>query len=404
MSFIARQPILDVHQNVFAYELLFRAGWENYFTGDADSSTRQMIDTTLFHGVEMLTLGTRAFVNCTREALVSRLITCLPPTSTVLEVLETVEVDDEVLASCRELKELGYQIALDDFIPGTSCDRLLDLADYIKFDLRASSMAELVEYQYALRHTPAALLAEKVETLDEFQAALFGGFQYFQGYFFARPVVLGNRDIPANRLVYLQLLSAIANPDSGWREIVRLVMADASLCFRVLRLVNSAAFGASERISSVLQALLMMGRQEFQKLLTVAAAACFQKDGNYSPELTLLCLHRARFCELLAPYADQQPAEQYLIGLLSVVDTMLQVPMPKVLESLPLRVPAARVLLGQHSPADLPLRIIRCYELNDWDACSALCMELGIKEAELAKIYLKSLRWASLQICDSAAI
>ncbi len=402
MSFIARQPILDVHQNVFAYELLFRVGWENYFTGDSDSSTRQMIDTTLFHGIEALTSGTRAFVNCTREALVSRLITCLPPASTVLEVLETVEIDDEVLASCRDLKALGYKIALDDFIPGGTSDRLLELADFIKLDLRASTAAQLVEHQYTLRHTTAALLAEKVETLGEFQAALFSGFRYFQGYFFARPAIVANRDIPSNRLVYIHLLAAIANPKTTCDQLERLVMADTSICFRILRLVNSARFGVRGRITSIRQALLLIGEEEFHRLVTVAAAACFQKNGNFSPELTLLSLHRARFCELLAPFAGQQPAEQYLIGLLSVVDAMLQVPMLKVLDCLPLRPSAAHVLLGKDSAADLPLRLIRCYEQNEWESCATLRQNIALAEDDLVRLYLEALQWAISQVRDSA--
>ncbi len=404
MSFIARQPILDVHQNVFGYELLFRAGWENIFTGDNDASTRQMIDSTLFHGIEALTCGTRAFVNCTREALVGRLVTFLPPASTVLEVLETVVVDDEVLASVRDLKALGYKIALDDFLPGSGSDCLLDLADYIKLDLRASTAAELTEYCHVLRHTPASLLAEKVETPAEFKFSLKAGFQYFQGYFFARPTVVVNREIPANRLIYLQLLGAIADPATSWKQLVDLAMTDASICFRILRLVNSASFGANGRISSIRQALLMMGQLEFHKLLTIAAAACFQKSGNFSPELTLMCLHRARFCELVAPLAGQDAPEQYLIGLLSVVDAMLQAPMTRILQVLPLQPAAESVLLGEDSPAELPLRLIRCYEQSDWEACSSLCHALGLPEADLARIYVQSLQWATLQVREFAQV
>ena len=401
MSFIARQPILDVQQNVFGYELLFREGWENFFTGDDVSSTRQVIDTTLFHGIEALTSGARAFVNCTREALVGGLVSFLPPATTVLEVLETVVVDQQVVDSCRQLKALGYKIALDDFLPGATSDRLLDLADFIKLDLRAASPAQLAERCYLLRHTPAALIAEKVETPAEFHTARECGCRYFQGHFFARPTIIMNREIPANRLIYLQLLSAVADPATPWKELVNLVMTDASICFRILRLVNSASFGVSGQVSSIRQALLMMGQREFHKLVTVAAAACFQNSGNFSPELTLLCLQRARFCELIAPFAAQEAPEQYLIGLLSVVDAMLQMPMLQILNSLPLRASAARVLLGQDSPADLPLRLIRCYERSDWQVCSTLCRALGLTEAELTRVYLESLRWATLHLRDA---
>jgi c-di-GMP-related signal transduction protein len=402
MSFVARQPIFDAQQKVFGYELLCRSGWQNFFSGDTDDAIRQMIDTALFRGVDTLTLGAKTFINCSREALIGRLVTFLPPATTVLEILETVHVDDDVLDACIELKQLGYQIALDDFVPGTSADRLLDLADYIKLDFRACTPQRLSEIrdhiQSQLCGEPPTLLAEKVETAAEFQRALVDGYTYFQGYFFSRPAILANHDIPSNRLVYIQLLSALSGAPSNRDEIERLVMADASICFRLLRLVNSAGFGTRGRVSSIRQALLMVGDEEFRKLVTVAAATCFAKDAGHSPELTTLCLHRARFCELLAPLAGQGSGEQYLIGLLSVIDVMLHIPVQQLVRMLPLRPAAANVLLGEASSVDLPLRLVRRYEQSHWDICSHFCRTLAITEADLTNLYLDSLHWATTQI------
>ena len=399
-SFIARQPILDVHQHIFGYELLFRSGWENYFTGgiDVDAATRQMIDTTMFQGLETLVHGTRAFVNCNREALVSHLVTVLPPASTVLEILEGIEVDDEVLGACLELKELGYQLALDDFVPGTSGDRLIPLADYVKLDFRACTRSHLREIQAQLRHSNAILLAEKVEDEAEFKRALTEGYKLFQGFFFARPTIMASHEIAGNRLVYLRLLAAVSESTTDRDEIERLVMADASICFRLLRLVNSAGFGTRGRITSVRQALMMIGDKEFRKLVTVAAATCFGKGGDGADALTTLCLHRARFCELLAPLAGQSAGEQYLIGMLSVVDAMLNVTMDRVIRVMPLRAAAADTLLRQESPVDMPLRLVHLYEQSDWEACSGFCRELGISDARLSEIYFASLQWASKQV------
>jgi EAL and modified HD-GYP domain-containing signal transduction protein len=405
MSFVARQPILDAQQKIFGYELLFRSGWENFFVGDSDNAIRQMIDTALFLGVDTLALGAKAFVNCSREALIGRLVTFLPPASTVLEILETVQIDDDVLQACIDLKHLGYQIALDDFLPGTSADRLLGIADYVKLDVRACAPDHLTKIQDHIQHqlsgTHPILLAEKVETSREFNRALADGYTYFQGYFFSRPSILASHEIPANRLVYIQLLSALSREPSNRDEIERLVMADASICFRLLRLVNSAGFGSRGRVSSIRQALIMVGDEEFRKLVTIAAATCFGKDASQSPELTLLCLHRARFCELLAPLAGQGTGEQYLIGLLSTVDAMLHIPMQQLIGMLPLRRAAAAVLLGEESPIDLPLCLVRHYEQNQWDLCSSFCHMLAITEADLAQLYLDSLHWATKQIRDS---
>jgi c-di-GMP-related signal transduction protein len=401
VRFIGRQPILDPARKVFGYELLFRAGWENFFSGDSETAAQQMIDNTLLFGMDTLVLGGTAFVNCTRDSLTSRVVTCLPAATTVLEVLETVHVDDEVIAACRELKALGYRIALDDFLPGTSSDRLIAIADYIKLDFRAGDAAQLRRIQRQLQGSPVALIAEKVETAAEFQRALDDGYHLFQGYFFAHPAVLTSRQIPANRMVYMQLLSALSRSPSDHDEIERLVGAETSLCFRLLRLVNSAGFGVRNRISSIRQALLMVGEIEFGKLVTIAAAACLGSEAHQSPELILLCLHRARFCELLAPIAGQTAAEQYLIGLLSVIDAMLGLPMKQVLQLLPLRPPAAAVLLGEESPLDLPLRLIQHYEHSQWEICADFCTALAISEAQLTSIYLDSLQWATKQVHDA---
>lgn len=394
--FIGRQPILNAARQVYGYELLFRSGWENCFTGSTEVAAQQMIDTTLLFGMENLVLGGKAFVNCTASALTSRLVTCFP-TGTVLEVLETVQVTDEVVAACKELKHLGYTIALDDFLPGTSCDRLVGLADYIKLDFQACDASQLRHIQSQLVGTSAALIAEKVETAEQFNRALKEGYRFFQGYFFARPSVLTSREIPANRVAYIQLLNAVNDPLSDRNQLERLVSSEASLCFRLLRYVNSAGFGVRGRVSSIRQALILIGEIEFRKLVTIAAAACLSSDTNQSPELMLLCLHRARFCELIAPIAGQATAEQYLIGLLSVLDAMLNVSMKQILPMLPLRPAAAAVLLGEPSPIDLPLRLIGYYEQSQWEVCAIACRTLGITEAELTSLYLESLRWANQQ-------
>ncbi len=395
--FIGRQPIMGPTRKVYGYELLFRSGWENCFTGNPEDAAQQMIDTALLFGMENLVLGGKAFVNCTATALTNRLVTCFPK-GTVLEVLETVQVTDEVVSACKELKRLGYSIALDDFLPGTSSDRLIGLADYIKLDFQACDAIQLRHIQHQLIGASAALIAEKVENAEQFNRALNEGYHFFQGYFFSRPALLTSREIPANRVVYLQILSVINDPLSNRNQLERLVSSEASLCFRLLRFVNSAGFGARGRVSSIRQALILIGEVEFRKLVTIAAAACLGSGAHQSPELMLLCLHRARFCELMAPIAGQATAEQYLIGLLSVLDAMLNVSMQQVLQMLPLRPAAAAVLLGEPSPIDLPLNLIRYYEQSQWEVCAAACRSLNITEAELTTLYLDSLRWANQQI------
>jgi len=401
VHFIGRQPILDRAQQLFGYELLSRTGWENCFTGNPETVGQQMIDTTLLFGIDNLVHGSKAFVNCTHDSLTSRYVTCLPP-GTVLEVSKSVAVDDAVFAACKELKQQGYAIALDDFMPGTSSDRLIELAAYIKIDCRLCDAIELCCIQSQLYRPDIALIAEKVETAEQFQRALDAGYQYFQGYFFAHPTILTSREIPSNPLLYIKLLNAMQRVPLDANEIERLVGSDSALRPRLLRLVNSVDFGARDLITDVHQALLLIGEAKLRKLVPIAAVACLKTDAQQSPELMVLCLQRARFCELIAPLAGHSPGEQYLIGLLSLIDAVLNTPLDQVLKMIALPPAAAAALRGEASPVDLPLSLIRHYEQGDWEICAALCRTLHISDAELTNIYMDSLQWATQQISDSA--
>jgi EAL and modified HD-GYP domain-containing signal transduction protein len=193
--FLALQPIFDRETEIFGYEALSRSGWDNRFTGDSDTATEVMIGNRMLHRFDELTGGRRIFVNCTREALVRGLLTLLPP-STVLELLETVESDEEVLVACRRMKALGYQIALDDFRKSEKTEGLIALADYIKVDFRLSCRQERSEIIRHLSGNAAMLVAEKIETAEEFDTALEEGFQLFQGYHLGRPKVFSKREFP----------------------------------------------------------------------------------------------------------------------------------------------------------------------------------------------------------------
>lgn len=206
--FLALQPIVSRRRNIFGYEVLFRSGWDNRFTGDSDAATRAMIDDWMFHGLDKLTGGRRPFLNCTREALVRGRLNLLPP-STVLELLETIEPDGEVLTACRRMKALGYQIALDDFQHSERFERLLALADYVKVDFRLSFKEERREVTHRLRRSATMLVAEKVETREEFEIAITEGFRLFQGYYLGRPKVFSKRKITSNDMNHFRQLPAL---------------------------------------------------------------------------------------------------------------------------------------------------------------------------------------------------
>ena len=297
--FVARQPIFDRKLHVVGYELLFRDGVENCFSGtDVDAACRSTLDSSWLMGFDILCSGALAFVNCTRQALLRGYATLLPSNSTVVEVLETVPPEAEILSACRALKSSGYLIALDDFVPNDAREPLVEVADIIKLELPATPRREwlkMVEY-YETRGV--RMLAEKVETQQEFAATQKAGFTYFQGYFFQKPVILATIEVPASQLHYLRMMQEAHKPELKWEELETLVKQEPSLCYRLLRYLNSPAFGFRNEIRSVRHALTILGEREIRKWVSVVAALALGK--GKPGELVQTALLRAHFGELIS--------------------------------------------------------------------------------------------------------
>jgi c-di-GMP-related signal transduction protein len=241
--FLACLPIFNAARVVYGYELLFRSGPENrYDAVHEDMASASTVDNILLFGMERLIPGCRAFLNCTRDFLIRDFATMLPKDRVVLEILETVPTDDEVHDACRRLKQAGYQLALDDFEERPDWKPLVDIADYIKVDLLATTPADQLHLAQTYLPMNIRLAAEKVETYDDFHRTRRWGYAYFQGYFFSRPEMLTRRDIPANQMNYLLVLQAANRAQMDIDEVSARIKAEASLSFRLLRYLNSPAF------------------------------------------------------------------------------------------------------------------------------------------------------------------
>jgi c-di-GMP-related signal transduction protein len=391
--FVARQPILTRDEVVFGYELLFRDGVEDYFRStDPEAASRSTLDSSMLMGLDVLCAGRRAFVNCTREVLLKDYVTLLPPQQTVVEVLETVEPDALVMSACQRLKEAGYMIALDDFAVNDPREKLTDLADIIKVDLRRT----LPQQRAAMikRYGPwrCRLLAEKVETREEFVAAKEVGFVYFQGYFFRRPEIVATHEIPANRVNYIRMLQAVSKPELDTREIENVIKTEASLCYRLLRYLNSAVFGFSTEIHSIRHALSLLGEREVRRWVRLVATlgAAQQK----STELVTTALVRARFCELLSPKIQHGDSDLFLLGLLSLIDVILEIPMATVLENVPVDQETKAVLLGGASRLRPLYQLMLAQESGEWQNVGELARSLHLSESEVAETYFNAMQWA----------
>jgi c-di-GMP-related signal transduction protein len=396
MRYVARQPIFDRDEKVYGYELLFRDGIENAFHGDCEIAARATLDSSLVMGIDVLCDGHRAFVNCTRDALIKGLVRLLPAAPTVVEVLETVPPDPDVIAACITLKEAGYMIALDDFVADDRREPLVEIADIIKVEMRLTTHEERTALMKKFGNRRCRMLAEKVETYADFVRARDQGFVYFQGYFFRRPEMLTAHDMPANRLNYLRLLQEVSRPELDVPALEKLIKAEASVCYRLLRYLNSAVFSFQSEIHSVRHALSILGERDVRRWVRLIAAVGAGQEKT--SDLVLSALVRGRFGELLAPHVPHGESDLFLMGLLSLIDAMLEIPMVDVLEKIPLDQATKAVLLGKPSPLRTVFQLMLAHESGEWAAAASLCETLHLQSEAVAGYYWQAQQWGG-ELC-----
>lgn len=395
--FVARQPIFDRYRHVYGYELLFRSGLTNAFSAtDGDRASIKVIaDSFLRFGIQKMTGGRRAFINFTRDTLVKGYATLLPKDVVVVEILENVEQDVEVFDACRELKQLGYMIALDDFVCDDWSNPLVRFADVIKVDFRATTGKARADLPEAMGYRKIKALAEKVETRAEFDEAIALGYAYLQGYFFSKPLVLSGRDVPGFKLRYLEILKEINRPSLDFPQIEEIIKREPSLTYKLMTYINSVAFSFRNRITSVRQALSLLGEDAVKKWASVAALAGLAQD--QPAELVVSSLVRGRFCELIAPSAklEERGGELFLMGLFSLLDAITGRPMSEVLADLPLADDVKLALLGNRTRLFDVLSCLIAYERGEWDTFSLYAGKLRLDEAGVARVYLDAVAWGS---------
>ena len=392
LRYLARQPILDLHGKVHGYELLFRNGPQTMFSGDGNLATRTMIDNTVLFGLGRLTGNLPAFINCTEEALTGRLVSALPAGMAILEILETLEPTPALVSACQHLKAAGFRLALDDFTWKPGFEPLIEIADYIKVDFAISDEWERRKLLKRLRGFTVALIAEKVETQEEYQRARDEGFTLMQGYFFCRPVLLTNHKVPSNRLLHIEILRLVQNESMDINELAGLVKRDPSLTYRLLRLINSPVCAMRQEVQSVHAALIAVGEDAFRRMATLAITS--ELNAGQTIELLRTAFVRGRFCELAAVFCGLNHSEQYLLGLLSLLPAMLRIPMSELSPMLPLRDEIRRALEGENGREGALLSWLESHEKGDWLACDAIVERHGLNTGDLLLSYEEALQWA----------
>jgi len=393
--FVARQPILDLRGRIHGYELLYRKGTETAFFGDCELASRTVLDDTVLFGLERFTGGSRAFINCTSETLTEDLVSVLPSDMAVLELLETVEPSTDLLAACVNLKAHGFKFALDDFVWEPKFIPLVELADYIKVDFLATGAAARQELIRQLKGKRVALLAEKVETVEEYKQACLEGFSLFQGYYFCRPELVRNRKVPSNHFAHFEILHLLQADPIDWDKLSHAVRRDESLTYRLLRLINSVGYAVREDIKSVRSALVLLGEEAFRRVATLAIAT--ELNTGRPPEILKMAMVRARFCELAAVLCAFSANEQYLLGMLSLLSAMLAVPMEELTPSLPLRREIREALQGTANREGRMLEWLKGHECGDWVSCEAILESNGLRQEQVSKCYTEAVFWAESQ-------
>jgi c-di-GMP-related signal transduction protein len=396
-TFVARQAIFERSLDVYGYELLFRAGPEAFFSHDDqdEASSRVIEESLMVFGLETLASSRRIFVNATRRVILDELYRVLPPERAVIELLETVEPDAAVVTACRALKDAGYLLALDDFVYAPAYEPLLDIADIVKVDFRASTTTERRPLVARLRRRGRRLLAEKVETPEEFSEAVHEGFDYLQGHFFCRAKIITAKDIPAFKLHSLTVLRELHKTDLDFDALAATIEREVSMTVKLLRYLNSAAFGWRAPVETVRQALFILGEQPFRRWATVVLLAGLGSD--QPAELAVTSLMRARFAARLGEELrlDTGGCDLFLAGLLSLLDAFTGLPLADALRPLGLSEEMERALLGEETPAAKVIGLVVAYERAQWGRVGALAETLGASEAHLPQHYQDAVIWAA---------
>ena len=395
--FVARQPIFTKRQHVFAYELLFRSakGQTAYLGKDGNRATAQVLaDGVLEFGLTKLTNHHKAFVNFPADMLMEPFVAALPKDIIVIEILETVTPTPEIINRCKVLKEKGFRLALDDFVFSPAYRDLVALADYIKVDFRVSTVEERQALAKQLARPGLVFLAEKVETYAEYQEAVACGYDLVQGYFFGKPDVLAGKTVRLAEQSAILFMKELMNKDINYKCLESILRRDISLSYKILRFINSSYFGFKMEITSIMQALTLVGKRDLYKwssLLVLSSLAL-----NKTPELLRLSLVRARFAELIAEQLKKENAHEFfLAGMFSLIDAFLDRSMAEVVSGLPVREPVKAALLGENNAIGMTLKLIACYERADWDSGAEYALKLGLAEEQLANDYYQAQLWHS---------
>lgn len=392
---MARQPIFDENNQVYGYELLYRSnGQQNNYTGvNGDESTADVI-TNAFFGLDIREVigGSKAFINFTGNLLKRGVPKMISPDIVVVEVLENLMMDEDLIDACQDLKERGYTLALDDFEYENTYSELFQLGDIVKIDFRIPQK-KIEETAYVCRYCNKIILAEKIETAEEYEYAKRLGCTFTQGYYFARPTILSRGSVAPLTMNFMQVMQLVSQPEPEISDIVEVISRDTAMCQRLLRLINSVYFGVKNRVSSISQALVILGLDYLREWVYLMGMQRITRNDNI--EIMRLAVVVAKFCRSLAkmiPEASRNVDSFYLMGLLSMMEYTKTGDLERKLNEFPLTEEIKDGLLGRGGIYSDVYKLAVNYEKGNWDMVDRFAALYNLDTSAISEAFLKCVK------------
>jgi EAL and modified HD-GYP domain-containing signal transduction protein len=396
-AFIARQPILDRNKEIFAYELLFRDGKNNcYPSEERDEATTKLIAKnyqTL--GLDDISCSKKSFINFQHETLMSGLPASLDPENIVVDLVAGRCVDSSLIDMCKHVKNMGYKIALEDSRLKPSWNEFLPFVDMLKVNANHESMDFLEKNVNRFIDANVQLVADRVDTYQSFSYFKELGFDYFQGYFFARPESLSNENLPTSKLTLIELMGASSSESFDVESINSVVEHDVGLSYMLLRFINNPMINKRYKITSLRHALNYMGEVEIKKFIALLALANLSDDKPL--ELLHLSLVRAKFCDLVGAEKNigSNPPTAFLVGLFSMLDALLDQEMESLIGTLPLVDEVKEALCGGQNDLSVFLMLVRAFESGNWLKVIRISKILEIDQKLLHSLFNEAILWGN---------
>lgn len=397
LIYIARQPIFDQLKDVVAYELLYRdPETQTAHIKDADASTNAVLmGSTLVATFEKLVDGKRAYINFTKNLINDGTPLLFSKDYMTIEILEDIVPDDNFMQRLLDLKAKGYTLALDDFTIHYPYSEIINIVDIIKVDFLLTSPADQIEIIKKYKRPGLKFLAEKVESSKDFDRAKSVGYDYFQGYYFSKPTIYKYKDIDSIGSSHFEMIKVLNSPHPNYTNLASIVEKDVSLTYKLFKFANSPIYGGVEQINTVRKALVRLGFSNIQKWMYLIVLRCM--SSGQSDEIVCVSLQRAKMLELIATDCGigDRASECFLVGLFSMLDVLMNKPLEKVLEDLPLPDETKAAIIYKDNVLGRPLKLALAYEKGDWNEVERLCRILKLRPQNILAAYTDSIKWSS---------